>query len=159
MLTACGTPAEGVSPITEAWLAAMELDGSVRRQILGDVAGCLLAKPGTGKATRAQIEERNGMWLGLHTDHLKACVARAAKTNMPGVVLVATGHMEKAKVVLKCVREGLVTHLVIDQTCAGHLAKLLEIEKGVMVRRHKPEEGSECKFRTRQDLAGHLGLE
>jgi len=34
-----------------------------------------------------------------------------------------------------------------------------EIGKRVRVRRHKPEESSECKSRTRQGLASHLGLE
>lgn len=126
IVTACGAITEGISPITSALLDLLQLNDIAKWSVLGDVAGCLIPHPNARAADVRRIERCNDLWIGLKTSHLRGCATRAVDEKTPGVILIASGHRQKARLALEAVRAGLVSWLLIDHICAEHLAKLVD---------------------------------
>jgi len=89
----------------------------------GDLAGVHVAKQPDADV----VGRWNGAWLGLQESHLKLAARRAAKGLGLGVVVVAASA-GKGRIVLECLRRGLVSRLIIDQSLTAELKDLLIAE-------------------------------
>jgi hypothetical protein len=91
---------------------------------LGDIGGVGLVKP--GQSPLPLVEKR---WTGLRRSELRACAARAAQagSSAPGVVVLASGPV-RANSLLESVRQGYVSHAVIDESLNAELAERLVLQ-------------------------------
>ena len=101
--------------------------GGIERQafrdvVLGDIGGVLIhkeEKPSPEEAAR--LREIQQLWTGIQgSDFFEA--ARKADHNRPGVIVLAIGA-NKAKIIHRCVKQGLINHLICDEALAWALCK------------------------------------
>ncbi|MGA7413797.1 MAG: hypothetical protein WBW33_25200 [Bryobacteraceae bacterium] len=120
-----------VGPNPLGFVGGSLLDEKERPFFVGDLGGILLPKNQVGPAKVAELkafmddfEER---WKGLRQKHVRKCAERAAakdaKPSQIGVVVVCMGA-SRAAAIFECVKNGLVSHLFIDES----LEKALENE-------------------------------
>jgi DNA-binding transcriptional regulator LsrR (DeoR family) len=55
---------------------------------------------------------------------LRRCAVRARENNLPGVTVLAVGHV-RAEIVLQCIKRGLINHLILDSDCAQRLKEIV----------------------------------
>lgn len=105
--------------------------GELARVAIGDLGGIFLPTPTANPTPTAKksdlekqdeinekkLDEINRRWKGATIKHVKNCAAQAAERNAPGVIVIAMGA-RKARIVLECVRKGLVNQLIIDRDLA-----------------------------------------
>ncbi len=123
LLTSVGT-------LDRPWrMCGMELCeiGGIERQafrdvVLGDIGGVLIhkeEKPAPEEAAR--LKEIQQLWTGIQgADFFDA--AHKADHNRPGVIVLAIGA-NKAKIIHRCVKQGLINHLICDEALAWALCK------------------------------------
>lgn len=99
------------------------LDDAEGLFFVGDLGGVLLPKnqvdPAQTAALKAFMKDFDGRWKGLRLDHVRKCADAAAKKDAApsqiGVVVVCMGD-RRAPAVFECVKNGLVSHLFIDES-------------------------------------------
>ena len=93
-----------------------------RKVVLGDIGGFLIPNSEEPSADdTAQLKEMQSLWTGIQgSDLLEA--ARKADHNRPGVVVLAIGA-NKAKIIHRCVKLGLINSLICDEALAWALCK------------------------------------
>jgi hypothetical protein len=75
------------------------------------------------QADRDYVEAVNKRWTGIKEPHFRRCALRARENNLPGVTVLAVGAV-RAKIVLQCLKLGLINHLILDTDCADELQGL-----------------------------------
>ena len=78
------------------------------------------------QADREYVEAGNKRWTGIKEPHFPRCALRARENNLPGVTVLAVGAV-RAKIVLQCLKLGLINHLILDTDCADELHNLLRV--------------------------------
>lgn len=107
--------------VTAGGLKANDL----RQLVIGDLGGILIPRSGLSKAKKALIEELNGLWTGIKTEHVHAIADRAfADPSLSGVVVVAI-QSERGDTAFELVNRGLVNELILDHTAAAQLLRRL----------------------------------
>ena len=112
----------------------LDTDLDLRDVCVGDLGGVLLFEDLEKNSKDELLERFNRHWLGIQRKHLETCARRAASSkeediDVIGTVCFAVGP-ERAKSALVAVRQNLVSHLVIDFTCAKRIGELVsELEK------------------------------
>lgn len=96
------------------------LYSDLKKWVFGDIAGILLPREGIDASARATIDGMNDRWVGMRLSHVISCVERAARDNLPGVVVFAH-QPEKAEIIEQLIRRSLVSHLIVDADLAKEL--------------------------------------
>lgn len=131
LLTAVGPSSHPMGFIHEELLKAGSTQkkkltaAALSKLVVGDVGGVLFPRPGLDARGRAEVEALNSMWTGAKLSHLERIATRAAKSDRPGIIVVAMGGHERAAIVAEAVRYGLVNELIIDRTLAEALTTAL----------------------------------
>ena len=94
------------------------------RGALGDLGGAFIVDPQAEEDCRDYVAAVNERWNGVREDHFRSCAVRARESDSPGVIVFAVGAV-RAKVILQCLKLGLINHLVLDSDCAQALSGLL----------------------------------
>ncbi len=93
----------------------------LRQLVVGDLGGILIPKTGLSKSRKTLIDDLNGLWTGIKTEHVRAIADRAfSDPNQSGVVVVAI-QKERGDTVFELICRGLVNELIIDHTAAERL--------------------------------------
>ncbi|MFY9342280.1 MAG: hypothetical protein WAT39_07315 [Planctomycetota bacterium] len=98
-------------------------------QVVGNLGGLFLPRPGLDAAKTRLVERVNAGWTGIGFPQFFACSARASKRERGGTILVAYGR--RSDVTLECVRRGLVSELLIDSELATGLLDALGLRRPV----------------------------
>lgn len=98
----------------------------LKKWVFGDIAGILLPRGRQNESVRKKIMGMNERWVGMRLTHLEKCVERAARHDLPGVVVIAR-QPEKAEIVAELIRRqsSLVSHLIVDFDFAKALEAIL----------------------------------
>jgi DNA-binding transcriptional regulator LsrR (DeoR family) len=88
------------------------------RWAVGDIGGVFLTR-----SEKTPLADVNDRWTGVKKHHIARCARTAKAAGTPGVILAAVGKW-KARIVERCVREGLVNHLLIDRDLAAAIVQL-----------------------------------
>jgi DNA-binding transcriptional regulator LsrR (DeoR family) len=119
-----------VGTLTRPWrMCGVELCeiGGIERQefqdvVLGDIGGVLIHKndkPSLEELDR--LAEMQKLWTGIQgSDYLET--ARKTDHNRQGVIVLAIGA-NKAKIIHRCVKQGLINRLICDEPLAWALCK------------------------------------
>jgi hypothetical protein len=109
IVTSCGH-AHHRSPFWKIELSRLGLAPErVFELTFGDIGGVLLERDDLSEENRKLFADISNRWTGINRKHLEDCAKRD-----PGVIVLALSPI-KADVVLKCVKLGLVTQLIIDE--------------------------------------------
>ncbi|RBW58812.1 hypothetical protein DS906_08445 [Ruegeria sp. A3M17] len=93
----------------------------LRQLVVGDLGGILIPRTGISQIKMDLIDELNGLWTGIKTEHVKAIADRAFDDpNQSGVVVVAI-QKERGDTVFELISRGLVNELLIDHAAAEQL--------------------------------------
>jgi hypothetical protein len=93
----------------------------LRKLIIGDLGGILIPETGLSPSKKALIDDLNGLWTGIKTEHVRAVADRAfSNPNQSGVVVVAI-QKERGDTIFELIRRGLVNELIIDHAAAEQL--------------------------------------
>ena len=87
------------------------------------MGGAFIIDPNATQADRDYAQAVNKPWTGIKEPHFRRCALRARENNLPGVTVLAVGQV-RAKIVLQCLKLGLINHLILDSDCADELADL-----------------------------------
>ncbi len=94
------------------------------RGAFGDLGGAFIINPPANQADREYVEAVNKRWTGIKEPHFRRCALRARENTLPGVTVLAVGAV-RAKIVLQCLKLGLINHLILDTDCAQRLSRLV----------------------------------
>lgn len=107
--------------VTAGGLKASDLE----QLVIGDLGGILIPKSGLSKAKQSLIDELNGLWTGIKTEHVHKIAERAfADHSLSGVVVVAI-QAERGDTAFELICRELVNELILDQTAAAQLHRRL----------------------------------
>ena len=107
-----------------------------RGNLIGDIAGLVFTDTESGERADSVRVLNEGL-VGLKLRHLRDCASRAAEAKSDekepgGVVVCTTGTpREKARAILVAVRGDLVNRLVLPETIAAEMLRLVEESDGI----------------------------
>lgn len=97
----------------------------LRQLVVGDVGGILIPRHGLSQAKTDLVDELNGLWTGIKTEHIKDIAIRAFDDpHKAGVVVVAL-QGERGDTIFEMLRQGMVNELVIDHMAADRLKQVI----------------------------------
>ena len=125
VLTGVGSP----DPQDDPWVTGAAEAAGIDPEILasstfGNISGIFLPRPDIDSGAAQAVADVNELWTGIHLEQLLDCARRAKSSNRGGTVVIASGA-RKVGTVLECIRQGLVSELLIDAELAAELAREL----------------------------------
>jgi hypothetical protein len=97
----------------------------LRQLVIGDLGGILIPKTGLSQTKQELIDDLNGLWTGIKTEHVHGIADRAfADQSLSGVVVVAI-QKERGDTAFELIGRGLVNELILDQSAAAQLQRRL----------------------------------
>jgi DNA-binding transcriptional regulator LsrR (DeoR family) len=128
LVTSVGTAEKPMGFCNDDLLEFGDLDrAELRRLVVGDVGGVLLARPGLSDKDALRVHALADMWTGITMRQLQHLVRRSATEGTPGVVVLAMGA-SRNEVVREILRRNLCNQLVIDLDLANQLSRDLAAE-------------------------------
>jgi DNA-binding transcriptional regulator LsrR (DeoR family) len=124
ILTSVG-PANQVLGFGGGKLCSKSTLDRLQRLVIGDMGGVCFSRPDLTAKEQRELEVISARWTGLKRDHLDACAAAAAAdSSRPGVVVVS-GGLARAQFIYDAVKLASLNYLIIDDTLAAALSRLL----------------------------------